>query len=515
MSANSIVEPEDQTPRPPEKSRPSGTRLTVSLWAIVTVVLLWSRLADRPHYLFYFDNANFALSIDRFDPRLHQPQPPGYPVFVALLKALHMFVHDPNHILILAGLLGSAAGLVSIWLWANGMSGRNAAWAATALLLLHPVFWTAGVANPVRTFLVVIAGFTAVFSWAAMTRPAWRAWFYVMSVVLGLLSGFRPESLLLLFPLWITTGIFRRAGARTWLAASALLSLAALVWIAPLVSHTGGIQSTWQTMFQYLDENSKGETAAFGATLSAALATAGRAARWNFLLTIAWIWAVPFVWRSLSQTWSRAHSLLLLGSFLPSFLFHAFIHVRDVDQTLISIPALCVIGGAALAQLCSLPARLSALAVALLISGAMFYRPPLFDDMAPVTHRDIRAHNDLTRDTFDALEPYRSNRDAIFVWDDVDVTWRQVYYYFPATRLLRLRGDPYWFTAREEGTPASVENGAILIPPVHTLVVGSDSQADELANLPGAQRRGPLVILPFGPGVEVKMAGKILRGAPR
>jgi hypothetical protein len=516
---NSIVRPDDETQgRPARVSSsapslpPEGLLLTLFLWAIVVLVLLWSRLIDRPPYLYYFDNASFALSIEHFDPRLHQPQPPGYPLFVALLKTLHVFVQDPNRILIISGLLGSGVGLLLIWLWADRMFGRAAAWAATALLLLHPVFWTAGIGNPVRTFLVVIAGATAILGWAAMTRVEWRFWFYAMSIALGLLSGFRPETLVLLFPLWIATGMFRHAEARTWLTGSTLLLLSALAWLAPLVSHTGGMQSTVQTLFDYLRDNSRGYTAPFGASLSDSLATAGRALRWNFTLTIAWVWAVPLVWRSLHRSWSRTHSLLLMGAFLPAFLFHAFVHVRDVDQTLITIPVLCVLGGAVLAHLNSWSARFSGLVLALLISGWMFYRAPLFKDMVFVTHRAIRYHNKLTRSTMEALEEYRFNDDAIFIWDDVGVTWRQVSYYFPERRLLRLEGDPLWFTARQPGTLASVEEGVVLIPPVRWLVVGSYTQTDELSRLPGAQRRGPLVILPFGPGVEVKIAGRVLRG---
>ena len=518
---NDLARPNDRTPDRSGRgivSAPSlpseQLPLTVSLWAIVVAVLLWSRLIDRPPYLYYFDNANFALAMEHFDPRLHQPQPPGYPLFVALLDTLHLFMRDANSTLVLAGLLGSCAGLVSIWLWSDRMFGRTAAWAATALLLLHPVFWTAGIGNPVRTFLVAIAGVTAIFSWAALTRVEWRSGFYAMSVALGLLSGFRPETLPLLFPLWIATALFRRATARTWLIGFALLLLSVLVWLAPLVSHMGGVQSTFDTFLDYLRFNTRGRTAPFGGSWSASLATAGQALRWNFLLTLAWIWALPLVWRSLWENWTRAHSLLLLGGFLPPFLFHAFVHVRDVDQTLITIPVLCVFGGAVLARLGSWFARLSGLAVALAISCSIFYRPPLFEDMTLVTHGEIRAHNEINRVMMQALEPFRFNADAVFVWDDADVTWRQVSYYFPATRLLWVRSEPpLWFIAHKEGTPALVQDGAVLMPPVRSLIVDSDTQAADLAKLPGAARRGPLVILPFGPGVEVKVRGRLLRGA--
>jgi hypothetical protein len=504
--------PEDQTPDQHGRGGAS-TGFTIFLWAVVAAVLLWTRLIDRAPYLYYFDNANFALSILHFDPRLHQPQPPGYPVFVALLKALHVFIADPNRILIVAGLLGSAIGLISIWLWADWMFGRLAAWAATALLLLHPSFWTAAIANPVRTFLVVVAGVTAIAAWGAMTKSPWNSWFFAMSIALGLLSGFRPETLPLLLPLWIATGVFRRAGVRAWLTGSVLLVLSVLVWVVPLVSHTGGVASTWETMFSYLRDNSKGHTAAFGATLAESLTTAGQALRWNFVPAIAWLWAVPLAWRGLTAKWTRAHSVLMLGAFLPAFLFHAFIHIRNVDQTLITIPALCVTGGAVLACVRWQPVRFAGILLALVVSALMFYRPPLFADMAPVTRSDIRVHNAVTRDTYEALEPSRHASDVIFVWDDADFTWRQVYYYFPDTRLLKLGGDPYWFVERQQGTPARVENGAIIVPPVHSLVVGTDSLADELAKLPGAERRGPLVILPFGPGMEVKVLGQLLRGA--
>src|SRR5215472_15099557 len=56
-------------------------------WRILCGVLLLttvvaSRLPLAPRHLITFDEINFALAIERFDPGTHQPQPPGYPLFV-------------------------------------------------------------------------------------------------------------------------------------------------------------------------------------------------------------------------------------------------------------------------------------------------------------------------------------------------------------------------------------------------------------------------------------------------
>jgi hypothetical protein len=53
----------------------SRQKLELSLLAVGVAL---SRLAFRSHALYDLDSVNFALAIGRFDPRVHQPHPPGY-----------------------------------------------------------------------------------------------------------------------------------------------------------------------------------------------------------------------------------------------------------------------------------------------------------------------------------------------------------------------------------------------------------------------------------------------------
>jgi hypothetical protein len=62
------------------------------LLVILTAVLL-TRFSWAPVFL-STDSVNLAYALELFDPRLHQPHPPGYPLFVAFARLVHSF--SPN-----------------------------------------------------------------------------------------------------------------------------------------------------------------------------------------------------------------------------------------------------------------------------------------------------------------------------------------------------------------------------------------------------------------------------------
>src|SRR3954453_13890227 len=72
------------------------------------LLLAATRWPLAPKYLYYFDSVNFALALDRFDPSIHQPQPPGYPLYVAFTRLVHLFEPDPEHVFLISGILAGA-----------------------------------------------------------------------------------------------------------------------------------------------------------------------------------------------------------------------------------------------------------------------------------------------------------------------------------------------------------------------------------------------------------------------
>ena len=84
-----------------------------------------SRAIYAPKFLVNFDAANFALAIREFNPGLDQPQPPGYPLFVMLLKLLDLALRDARLDLLVAGLIGSIAAVLLLWGWQTPCTERR------------------------------------------------------------------------------------------------------------------------------------------------------------------------------------------------------------------------------------------------------------------------------------------------------------------------------------------------------------------------------------------------------
>ena len=461
-------------------------------------VLAFSRLRYAPKYLFYFDNANFAFALRYFNPALHQPQPPGYPAFVGLLKVVYLATGDANRALLVAGLLGSILAMWLLWIWSSRMFGPVPALLSTALLMFHPVFWLAGVANPVRTFLAVIVAGVGVAAWETMVSATPTKSFYIYSVVFGLLAGFRPEALLLLMPVWITVVVYRRLPWTVRLIGLGWLACAVAVWLVPMVARIGGIYATWTTFSEYVRQRSLGYSFVYGASFSQTAATARRTLIWTFGSSVVWVWALVPFWPKFRSSWERGTVLLITVTLVPAVVFHALFHVRDIDQTLVSIPLVCMVGGVALSSVRPRAAMLACSVIAL-TGSCWSFRRPFFHDMAAASGSAIRYVDVSTRATFKALDDATVEDGTVLIWHDAVVPWRNVSYYYPHLPMLVVSGEkPFWVNLNPSG-PASMEaDGCVVVPlPVKQIVLGLSAKQAQIVkkDYPEARSINPLVYL--------------------
>lgn len=211
-------------------------------WPLVlALAALALYLATRSLSLDDFDSGSFVLALDRFDPVLQQPQPPGFPVYVALGRLVHAVVPDPVAALTLLSAIGGAAavGLVAVLGWM--LTHRaDVGLAAGVIFALSPIQWlTAGKALSDVPGLALSLAALAVL-WAARTRPRWLI---PGAALLGLSLGTRlqanlPGLLLLAWLLWDA----RRA--RRWSAiglALIVLGMAVALWLIPIAQAAGGL----------------------------------------------------------------------------------------------------------------------------------------------------------------------------------------------------------------------------------------------------------------------------------
>ncbi|HWB82559.1 MAG TPA: glycosyltransferase family 39 protein [Bryobacteraceae bacterium] len=421
-----------------QEQKPAGDwRLRTIATTIFTVAILIFIIVTRwwlaPQHLYYFDSVNFALALDQFNPALHQPQPPGYPLFVGLAQLIHFWVARPEQVFLIAGILGACAAVLLIRKLTSEMFGSVAGLLAAALLASNPVFWFGGITNEVRVFLALSSVAVALLSWMAYTRPAHGGWLVAAFAALGIGAGFRPAEATLLIPmlLWVWYQTGRRA--LRLLLACICLAAATAPWLIYTVAVSGGPTAYLHLLWHYSGVQFHDSSAVFGAQSNAAWHMVAQAVTWNVLGAVIWLWALPMVRSTAHGVEFRRKAVFLAIWFFPAFLFSALIHIGDPDQALTSIPVLSMIGAGVLAAVlakCSSRRVYAMAGAAVAAHVVLFFVPPTHIAKAS-SYKAAAMVDRITNSTLDAIDQLRLQRPATILYSGASVSWRQIVYYFP------------------------------------------------------------------------------------
>ena len=132
-------------------ARPAGARAfgarafqASAAAAVLALVFLAFHLPYLPQSLEDLDSINFALGVRHFDVAQHQPHPPGYPVFIAIAKAVHAVGASELTALAILSLASGVAGVVALALLfaAVERSPDPRRWLPAALVAMTaPLYW--------------------------------------------------------------------------------------------------------------------------------------------------------------------------------------------------------------------------------------------------------------------------------------------------------------------------------------------------------------------------------------
>jgi hypothetical protein len=322
-------------------------------WIVLFALLLLTRVPSMAGY-FGVDNINLAFSLETFDPRVHQPQPPGYPLFVAASRFLNFFFRDAARTFLASALIVSALCLWVTYALGKRMFSRAAGAAGALLLVVNPVFWFGSIdpnGGPLRPYLALFSLLTAYCCWRAWSgEPRFVLW---GAVAIGIGGGFRPDLLPFLFPIWFLSSA---AGAKSWRSVAAGCAIAGgivAVWSGALILAMRGetigddARIFMKLMSDYAVDQSP-ESVVFGSSAIAWLRQVNRLVIWNGLAIVSWIWIVPaYLWRRRTESSAVGgrHMLFFVVWLLPGLLTQALIHVATPGHTLFSVVAFCVLGG--------------------------------------------------------------------------------------------------------------------------------------------------------------------------
>jgi hypothetical protein len=284
------------------------------------------------------DSVNYALALERFDPTLHQPHAPGYPLEVAAARMVAWFFPEPVVALSLVSALAQALVVFPLYaLFAAFGSSPRVRWTAIALTLCCPVVWLNGGRAESDSL-----GLLAAMSAAALLveAPASPKRLLSGSFLAGLAPGARLQSIFL-------TGLpFLRAvwkSTKGRLGAIAAAIVGTLLWVAPVLVASGGARPYARAFAETMGQAAESEPLFTDLSLN----RIARALEWVFLRP----WGSPVLalavlalaaLGALSLLRDRRASLILAGLvFAPYLLLHFFVQeVECLKYSLLYIPCL-------------------------------------------------------------------------------------------------------------------------------------------------------------------------------
>ena len=237
---------------------------------IVATAYVVAHLPSLSPTLEDIDSLNFALGLREFDPVLHQPHPPGYPVYIALGRISYAVV---SRVPLYLDQVATEALALSIWSVIAGAvaivataslfrgvlrlsalqhqtrsdftnyekSDRVWCWGA-ALLAAAPLFWMSGL-RPMSDLPGLAATLCALaLGVRGLEDRRWLTW---SALAAGLAAGIRSQSVWLTVPMLALTMIAHRRAGISWLLSRpvAALTVGGLAWAVPLVVASGGVAS--------------------------------------------------------------------------------------------------------------------------------------------------------------------------------------------------------------------------------------------------------------------------------
>lgn len=408
-------------------------------WIVGLILLgLLTRLPFVTRILYHWDAVNFTLALRRYDIAVHQPQPPGYILYVLLGRAVNSIVQNPNRALTGISIVSSILAAAAIFLLGARMFDRRTGAAASLLLLLGPLIWFySQIAKP-NIIDAPLVTLIALLLWRVMKGDA--EFVLPSAVMLGLAGGFRQQTLVFMAPLAVFA--FRKQPFRRMLLGGAVTALVFLASFIPMVMLAGG-WGPYQAAVAGLEGNFFTRTSIFlGGGLGG---LTGNVAKWvsytlySLLLALVPLGVWPFVRaRAIPAALKDERTWFLACWVTPSLLFYTLIHMGSHGLIFTFLPAVLLAAGKALVDGSALfrrnaravfsAALIGILAVNVLVFLAAPDRPFPGRSVNIVNWSTLQQNDAFFGPRFDLLRQSGFDPAATVV---VTEEWRHLEYYLP------------------------------------------------------------------------------------
>lgn len=226
-----------------------GRKSILEYWSFpifLFLITLFSRLLLRSRYLFGWDSGNFALGVVNYDPILHRPHPPGYPLYIAAGKLANILIGDVNSSLIALSILCSALTVSLIFIAGSRIYDRRVGLVAAVLAFFSPLVWFQG---EVALSHIIELPFAILATWLIYEILFNRRYALAAAVIIGIGGGFRQDILLFFGPILFLASF--RLPKREMFLSWIFLMLSTAAWLVPLLFTIGDISAYREIIGQH------------------------------------------------------------------------------------------------------------------------------------------------------------------------------------------------------------------------------------------------------------------------
>lgn len=218
---------------------PPFPRVAVIAALMAVTVLQWFL---RPLTLWEFDEPLFMSAIEHYEPLVHHPPPPGYPLFIAVGHVVNAVTRDPFPALVGISAVSSVAGFLFLFLAFKNLGGEwRVGLAGAALFYFSPamlVHSTLPISDPPGLMtLAVTLWLASLVCLAPSTRGM-----VLFAAFASMTVGMRPQLSIAVLPMFFfVVLVWMRSGRHRFLAL-AIFTVVSLIWLVPLVTAVGGVE---------------------------------------------------------------------------------------------------------------------------------------------------------------------------------------------------------------------------------------------------------------------------------
>jgi hypothetical protein len=307
-----------------------------------------SRIPFQSQILHHWDSINFALALEYFDLRLHQPHPPGmFVLYILFGRLLNYFIQDPNSSLVWISILATGFSAAMIFLLGEAWYGKVTGIVIALVMLSSPIVWFHGEVglSYMPEFLWVLLIVFACYHTGRGNKWA----LFAATILMGLAGGIRPNTPFFMFPLWVaavTMGLGSRKYHIRHLVMAILLGIVGvLFWLTLMIQWSGGLTDFIEVMEWWRSQHVEDAGSAEGLLLHIARLTMYTIYGLGIIiipLIIAFFTHLRQAIVSLRSQWS---SQILAIWVIPALSYFVFVHIRQPGHTFTIMPAFMILGG--------------------------------------------------------------------------------------------------------------------------------------------------------------------------